>query len=210
MLPIHSHNLRTQSNRPPVQNFVEKGIREILGEIQWNKVSRALNRDHQVSPGKSHPENNLPQLGKIIQGISEIYGEDAGLGLAQRAGGASFKYFLTEYANHLNLTCLEMRTKPLRSRLRDGMKSISACMSKEFGITATFEELKNELRWKVAGCSECSQRESVDSICFFTVGLIQEFLSWSAGSKFYPVEEIACSARGDPECEFRIGLYPLD
>ena len=210
MLPIDSHNPSTRSNRLPFCNFVEKGIREILGEIQWSKVSQDLNRDRQVPPGKSHPENQFPELGKIIQRIGEVFGEDASLGLAQRAGGASFKYFLTEYANQLNLTSLEMRTKPLQSRLRDGLRSISACLSKELGITASFEEMKSELRWKVAGCSECTQRESVDSICFFTVGLIQEFLSWSAGSKFFPVEEIACSARGDPECEFRIGLLPLD
>jgi predicted hydrocarbon binding protein len=198
------------SNHLPVLNFVEKGIREILGEIQWNQVSQELNQDHQVPPGKSHPENEFSELGKIIQRVSEVFGEDASLGVAQRAGGASFKYFLTEYADQLNLTSLEMRTKPVQSRLRDGLRSISACLSKEFGISASFEELKSELRWNVTGCSECSQRESVDSICFFTVGLIQEFLSWSAGSKFFPVEEIACSARGDPECEFRIGLYPLD
>ncbi len=210
MLPINSNNPYVQSNRPPVRNFVEKGIQEILGENQWDKVSQALNQDHQVPPGKSPHENQISELGNIIQRISEVFGEDAGLGLAQRAGGASFKYFLTEYANQLNLTSLDMRTRPLQARLRDGLRSISACMSKEFGITASFEELKSELRWKVTGCSECSQRESVDSICFFTVGLIQEFLSWSAGSKFYPVEEIACSARGDPECEFRIGLLPLD
>ena len=47
-------------------------------------------------------------------------------------------------------------------------------------------------------------------ICFFTVGLIQEYLGWSAGSEFYPVAETACIARGDASCEFRIAREPID
>jgi len=198
-----------RSNSHSTSNFVEKGIIEILGEAQWKKICLKLNGKNNNRPQLSS-EKKYPELGKLIDEIGEVFGEAVGFGIAQRAGSASFKYFQTEFSQQLNFTSLEMLTKPLRSRLREGLISIADCLNREFGIRASFEEIKDEWRWRVIGCSECSRRESEEKICYFTVGLIQEFLSWSAGSKFFQVEEIACSARGDPQCEFTIGITPVD
>ena len=180
-----------------------------MGEAQWKSINLKSNGKNDDRTRLS-TEKKYPELGELIDEIGEVFGEPAGFGIAQRAGSASFKYFQTEFSQQLNFTSLEMRTKPLRSRLREGLISIANCLNSEFGIRASFEEIKDEWRWRVVGCSECSSRESEDKICYFTVGLIQEFLSWSAGSKFFPVEEIACSARGDPQCEFKIDTKPVD
>ncbi len=180
-------------------DFARKGLIEILGDAAWEKLCRSLGAEGEVFA-----------LSRILTTLRGAYGENAGLGLAQRAGGASFKYFQTQFSDPLKLTSLEMRTRPLHARLREGLKSMAACLNNEYGMDVTFEERAGEWFWKVKDCAECTGSESQGPICYFTVGLIQEYLGWSAGSKFYPVEETACIARGDASCEFRISREPID
>ena len=180
-------------------DFARKGLIEILGEVVWEKLCRSLGEGIGLS--------------QVLTTLRGEYGENAGLGLAQRAGGASFKYFQTQFSDPLKLTSLEMRTRPLHARLREGLKSMAVCLTREFGMDVTFEERGGDWFWKVNGCAECAQNAGSklrEPICCFTVGLIQEYLGWSAGSKFYPVEETACISMGDASCEFRISREPID
>ncbi len=90
-------------------------------------------------------------LSQVLTTLRGEYGENAGLGLAQRAGGASFKYFQTQFSDQLKLTSLEMRTRPLHARLREGLKSMAECLNREFGMDVTFEERGGEWFWIVEG-----------------------------------------------------------
>lgn len=180
-------------------DFARKGLIEILGDATWEKLSQSLSSEGEVFA-----------LSRILTTLRGAYGENAGLGLAQRAGGASFKYFQTQFSDPLKLTSLEMRTRPLHARLREGLKSMAACLSREYGMDVIFEERAGEWLWKVKDCAECAGSKSQGPVCYFTVGLIQEYLGWSAGSKFYPVEETACISMGDVSCEFRISREPID
>lgn len=180
-------------------DFARKGLIEILGDAGWEKLCRSLGAEGEVFA-----------LSRILTTLRGAYGENAGLGLAQRAGGASFKYFQTQFSDQLKLTSLEMRTRPLHARLREGLKSMAACLNREFGMDLTFEERAGDWFLKVKDCAECTGSESQGPVCYFTVGLIQEYLGWCAGSKFYPVEETTCIARGDASCEFHISREPID
>ncbi len=190
----------------PLPDFARKGLIEILGDSAWEKLCHSLGEE-------GTPGGEGIGLSRVLSTLRGEYGENAGLGLAQRAGGASYKYFQTQFSDQLQLTSLEMRTRPLYARLREGVKSMANCLTREFGMEVTFEERGGEWVWKANGCAECAEcagSESQGPICYFTVGLIQEFLGWSAGSKFYPVEETACITQGDESCEFRISREPID
>jgi predicted hydrocarbon binding protein len=191
------------STRQSLPDFARKGLIEILGDAAWEELCRGLG-------GEATPGGEGIGLSRVLTTLRGEYGENAGLGLAQRAGGASFKYFQTQFDDLLKLTSLEMRTRPLHARLREGLKSMAACLNREFGMDLAFEERGVEWFWKAKSCPECVGSKSQGPICYFTVGLIQEYLGWSAGSKFYPVEETACIARGDASCEFRISREPID
>jgi predicted hydrocarbon binding protein len=64
--------------------------------------------------------------------------------------------------------------------------------------------------WQIDLCPECWGRQSITPTCHFTVGLLQEFLSWLSGGKIYLVEETSCKAKGDTVCQIRIDQKPLD
>lgn len=192
-----------------VSNFVASGFREILGENHWDTIHEQISGKRESAANHSM-SNPFVQLGDLLDELVSVFGECTGLGLAQRAGSASFKYFQADYSDQLKLHSTEMQTKTLHTRLQDGLKAIAGCLQDEFGADVSFENSQEEWRWKVNSCLECRQRESHNPVCYFTVGLIQEFLSWSAGSKFYPVEEISCAAKGDACCEFRIAKEPIE
>ena len=68
--------------------------------------------------------------------------------------------------------------------------------------------------WQIKHCPWCLERkETLDSgtgLCYFIVGILQEFLSWSSGGKNYHVEETECIAGGGQACVIRIEKQPLD
>jgi hypothetical protein len=194
-------------NKNPLPNFVIKGLKEILGVSEWETLNQRVFQKQGSPPGS---KAGFSELSNVFDEMSKRFGECPSQGLAHQAGGASFKYCQMDYSDQLQLSSLEMRTKPLQTRLREGLKSIAACLKAEFGVDITFEENQGGWSWLVKGCPECMDRQSQGSICYFTAGLIQEYLSWSGGSKFYPVEEIACCAKGDPHCEYRIASQPVD
>jgi hypothetical protein len=183
-------------------DFARMGLIEILGDAAWEELYRGL--------GGATPGEEGIELSRVLAAMRGAYGENAGFGLAQRAGSASFKYFQTQFDDQLKLTSLEMRTRLLHARLREGLKSMAACLNREFWMDVTFEECEGDWYWRVKDCAECAGSKSQEPICYFTVGLIQEYLGWSAGSKFHPVEETACIARGDEACEFHISREPID
>jgi len=191
------------STTQSLPDFARKGLIEILGDAAWEKLCHDLG-------GEATPGGDGIGLSRVLVALRGAYGENAGFGLAQRAGGASFKYFNTQFSDRLKFTSLEMRTRPLHARLREGLKSMAACLNREFGMDVTFEERGGEWFWIAKVCPECVGSKSKGPICYFTVGLIKEYLGWSVGSKFYPVEETACIARGDASCEFRISREPID
>jgi predicted hydrocarbon binding protein len=47
-------------------------------------------------------------------------------------------------------------------------------------------------------------------MCDFTIGLLQEFMAWAGGSKYFRIQEIACRGNGDACCSFKIDKNPIE
>jgi predicted hydrocarbon binding protein len=56
------------------------------------------------------------------------------------------------------------------------------------------------------GAASAGQRES-QTICYTTLGLIQECLFWATGHE-HDMEEVSCRANGGDACEFKIRVVP--
>ena len=70
-------------------DFARKGLIEILGDAAWGKLCRSLGAEGEVIT-----------LSRILTTLRGAYGENAGLGLAQRAGGASLNIFKRSFPIH--------------------------------------------------------------------------------------------------------------
>ncbi|MGQ0600625.1 MAG: 4-vinyl reductase, partial [Anaerolineales bacterium] len=58
--------------------------------------------------------------------------------------------------------------------------------------------------WIVQQCPICWERQTDTVCCHLVCGLLEEAFAWASGGGRYAVEEIKCTARGEPTCTFRI------
>lgn len=142
--------------------------------------------------------------------LEAVYGELGGRGLAQRIGRAVCRALLRAFGEELGLTTLEQRLLPTPERIRSGLRLLAQAMTAD-DHAADVEETMDAYLWRVEQCADCSGRDpAAHALCYFTTGLLQEFMEILGGGKFYVVSETDCAACGDPACVFRIPKKPLD
>jgi predicted hydrocarbon binding protein len=135
------------------------------------------------------------------QGLRLFYGRGA-RGSLLRIGRSMWKGMVAQ-ASLVEKAELEIvRRLPVPARRRRVLEVVAERL-REGGGSASVHMLDIDLllsdRSSAATCRQSSNR----SICFVTLGMIQEALVWATGQEA-DVEEIACKAAGAPACEFKI------
>ncbi len=189
------------------------GMQEILGGAGLATIADLIKNPH-LGEGTllSEPLEGLrfTEVSSIQQAFEGLYGEQGARGAALRSGRSAFCYFLKEFGDEAGFNQLEFRLTPLKRRVLVGLESLARITSREIGQQIQVQAAGKVWTWQISNCPECWGRQSLTPACDFTVGLLQEFLSWLSGGKVYLVEETACRAKGDPACSIRIDQTPLD
>ena len=185
--------------------FME-GVEELIGHSGLNAVT-----DQILSLGNAIKNEPWPsKSGLLMEALENIYGQRGGCGVALRAGRASYKYLLRQFGGPLGLTSLDYRLQPAPQRLRNGLMLLAGLVGQAGNQKVNLEEADGAWFWRVEHCELCGHRTASEVVCTFFTGLLQEFLSWASGGKFYAVHEIECYACGAKGCVFRIDQKPLD
>jgi len=185
---------------PSFNGVIHAGLEEILGTVHLAAI---------------HPRANTPDAGNgwstFHQALEEQLGGVAASGISLRAGRASFHHFLRKYGAESGLDSLEFRLRPPMDRLSAGLHILAGLIGRECAATVTVETYDNCWTWRMEDCPTCQHRQGAATpVCHFWVGLLQEYLAWAGGGRFFPVREVACCACGAPACEFRLQQKPLD
>jgi predicted hydrocarbon binding protein len=188
-----------------------EGVQEIIGRSGVCAVLRITPND-ETSPSLEQLCADMAPDGavSVMSALDDLYGVRGGRGVALRAGRASFKYLLHTFGEKIELTSMNFRLQPTRLRLKAGLNKLSELLSKEWGSQIKLSEDARYWYWRVQDCPECKETDSDHVMCHFTTGLLQEYLSWAGGGKFYTVAETECCARGAEACIFRVDPVPLD
>lgn len=149
-------------------------------------------------------------MGLLHQSLEEIYGLDAGRGIALRAGRVCFKYGLKDFGGSIGISEPEFRLLPLAKKIEQGFLTISTLAQEYTPTRINLRTATNTLTWEVERCPLCWQRATNEPCCQLAVGIFQQALFWISGGKNYLVEETTCIATGDPTCTFEISRTPLD
>ena len=195
-----------------ISYLILKGIKEILGVDNTEKILQAA----QIKSGlKSYQENILElqfsatQLSSILNALEILYNQQAGRGLALRAGRASFKIMLREFGLDLGLAESDFRLLPLRKKLPTGAGIFADAINYFSEEHIHFEETDEAILWHVSRCPLCWNRQSETPACHFGVGMLQEGLYWLSGGKDYLIKETDCIATGAERCTFQILKQPV-
>lgn len=188
-------------------------MEEILGQNGLNAVLNMADLSNLID---NYPPNNLDRqfnfddLSKILATLEDAYGPRGGRGLALRAGRASFKYGLREFAPAFDETDIAYRLLPLNEKIRVGARIFVDTFNNYSDQRVRVEENEGQFYWYIDRCPMCWQRKTDRPVCQLVVGLLQEALFWVSGGKYYIVEETHCIAKGDNFCRIAINKQPLE
>jgi predicted hydrocarbon binding protein len=175
-------------------NYLIRGLEEVLGPVELANL-------HSGSNNSGNP------VSSIRKKMDELYGPTGARGLAICSGRAAFKHLLAESGREIGFEATEYRFLPIRSKIRRGLEMLAKWIEKTYTLQATLYSENKVFRFEVKGVAGTS---NVLTLCDFTSGLLQEFLAWTSGGKFYAVHEAECRGTGAEQCSFLVGKYPLE
>ena len=191
-------NLNAMNPNQEMHSVFIKGVEEIVGpEAARDVFSQAM----QTEPG-------LPFLREVQHALAARYGMQSGLGVAQRTGRAAFKYSLRAWGDESGITSSSFRMLPFSRRVRAGLEKMAAVFSEYNQARISVDEDDGHWIWQVERCPGCAA--SGDPACYLLAGLLQEYMAWVAGGKYFRVQEFTCDANGSPTCQFRIEKQAME
>lgn len=198
-----------QSNANPIfAHVILEGAREILGEEQLNQtLDEVLSKEGCCAEGDS-----LTWLGarNLIAYTEKSYGALGSQGLALRIGRAAFKYGLEAYGDEMGFRTTEFRLLPAPRRLKTGLKEMAQLIAETYRQTVEVVDTDAFWEWRMLDGPDSLARTETNTFCYLISGVIQEFLTWAGGGRYYRVTETECRMAGGAACVFRIEKKPLD
>ena len=181
-------SLTLQDN--PSDSYIEKGLCEIFGPAR-----------EMFLVGKNDQHIDLLSV-KI--NLNEKMGIDETRGMFQRAGRASFYYWMRLNSSDLGWKETSFRLLPPAKRIRRSLCDLLKWMDRENYLKA---ELMDSLEtWQILATGLIGPNARLE--CNYFVGLLQELCCWAGAGKFYPARETHCQAAGEKNCVILIEKKP--
>jgi predicted hydrocarbon binding protein len=214
-MPSSSDTLPLSSFAYRFGRIVLLAFEEVLGREAFDRVLEETGDLSLKAARNSDPaagEFHLESFGRVEGTLDAIYGAQAGRGMSLRAGRITLRKGLREIASTLTSSpqCRGLRSLPLQSRIHRGAELLSEVFNRGSDQVVRLTAEGSALLWTHERCPYCFGRHTPQACCHLLVGTFQEGLAWLSGGKHFAVDEIACTARGDPACTFRLATSPLD
>ncbi len=176
------------------------GVEEIVGPEDASRIAETIRLSRTE-------KNYLPQMQSTLQ---EMYGPRGGQGVALRAGQAAFKALLRQRGLQMGLLSPQFRLLPTRLRIRTGLEALAGQLEQMWDRKVTVGEDARWWTWRMEDCPLCAGHQASSPACFYIVGFLQGFLSWTVSGKNYLVVEKECLAAGSPACLLLIDQNPVE
>ncbi len=206
----HEEKLQVSAS---MTHIIIRGMQEYLGQSGTDQLFECCGLTRFTGSGQLVENRSglrYTEIQAMQQALEDIYGAQGARGAAMRSGRSALCYFLKVYGESAGFNELDFRLLPPRRRVQVGLERLAQVIGGEIGQTIHVQTVENAWTLQIEHCPECWGMHSSNSVCYFTVGILQEFLSWLSGGRVYLVEETACRAKGDPACIIRVGKKTLD
>lgn len=181
-----------------IEIVLMEGIKEIVGPEHAGDLLAHLQRRLGMA------NRQVPVNPAALQAIlTERYGLLSGQGVALRSGRAAFHYGLRRWGEESGMISQEFRLLPFQRRVRLGLEKMAFLLARYYQAKITTHEDEFYWYWRVEACP-AGKGMATPPGCSLVVGLLQEFMTWSGGGKFFRVRENTCLSRGNDCCEFQI------
>jgi predicted hydrocarbon binding protein len=174
---------------------------EVLGRQQFSQILRQA--------GMETGEGGVPDLpfgapSKLYQALCDAYGEQSANGISLRTGRVMFRRGLRVFSGTLGLSHRSFRLLPPAQKILRGLDLLAWLLNHYSDQRVRVEKNDKELFLINERCPHCWGLKNASPCCPLPLGALQEGLAWACSGRQYSVEEIACRAKGDPACTYRI------
>lgn len=205
-------NLSSENTYPlkQVDKVLIEGVKEIVGP---DTVRDLFTRTRSLSAGQSTQPAQAAKppitLDNLQHALNERYGSLGGQGVALRSGRAAFRRGLQVWGGEVGVLSNEYRLLPFPRRVRAGLEKICGLLTQECQSHCQVSE--DDRHWYVSlgNFLTCTER-SEHPACYLVIGLLQEYMAWTAGGRFFHVSETDCTSRGAQACLFKIDKSSLE
>lgn len=184
---------------------------EVAGENGMHAVFRLAGLPGLIEtlpPDNDLKEYDAADLSAVFQTINEIYGVHGGRSLSFKAGQLSFSAALQVYGTANDLASIPGQEIGVDEKVQKGLESLCSTSNSLSDQKLEVSYIKDSEEWifEVQGCAVCSGRHSIESICTFTEGVLDEALFHFSGGSRFLIQEINCTAAGVESCQYRIQI----
>jgi len=144
----------------------------------------------------------------LLKAMQELFGPRSGQGMALCTGRACFKYGLKAYGAELGWFESQFRLRPPVARINAGLHVLARVLRPATVTEICIDADKYHTLWQMAPAVHAAA--SSVSACHLVTGVLQEFLYWAGGGKYYPIEEKTCILNGAAACLLTLDKHPLD
>jgi predicted hydrocarbon binding protein len=184
----------------PISYFIQ-GLIETIGLEEFEKLAHSI-----VKPGGK----NIKTIDPVRQRMDQVYGPDSARGIAICAGRAAFAHLLRQQENELGFTSESFRFAPGKVKLKKGLVLLSKWMSSHFAEVVEVESKDKFWLFSITPKQKEQPSEVTSNLCDFKLGLLQGFLAWASGGKYFAIHEVACCCSGAEKCCYRIEKTPIE
>ena len=193
-----SNETQNQVNLIDVIHILFEALQEIIGQRGLQAV---LNMT--ALPVKIHDDKDITiehlsvdQWVNLTQTLESLYGVRGAQGIAVRTGQVFFRDFFRSFGMSTGMMSRSFRMLTKPKRIQRGIEVIAQSLG-SYMPNIQADVIQDSENWflRFSKLDFLSHAPGTASIMLkFVVGILQEFLSWTSGGKFYPVSEMTLAA----------------
>jgi predicted hydrocarbon binding protein len=184
-----------------------QSLEETVGEEEIRLLAEGVENHEQNHSSGEGPFSDIRQ---VLSAMEKWFGQLGSKGLSIQAGRNAFNVLLQENGEELGWFSQRFRLLPKTKRIEEGLASLVKWLANLCGTSLRIEE--DETNWCWIADDFAWQELGNDSLdmCFFSQGLLQEFMLWASGGRVHLVNVASCALDGDQTCMLQIKKQPME
>lgn len=153
--------------------------------------------------------HSLRYMSQINRALFDVYGKRGARAILIRSGKSRAQDAIAENGMIANATKIATKFLPRRMKVKLTLDTAAKEYSEQLSTHVKIEDDGEFFYWTDPLCGNCINWQNDQPVCYTTVGFLHGLVAWILGDEDFKVDEVACRAKGDATCQYRVTLNPV-
>ncbi len=183
-------NFRTRVYLDAVRELMlDRGLKMLL------RLAKLEDWLEQLPPYDDALAVDFADFAALNEALILAYGPSGGGGVSLRAGRMMFRTMLERFGAEVGLDAASLYAETAPARIRKLLPGVVSGWQLQSDSRITLEEVDAAFIITVVPCPECwGRRETSHTVCYATIGFLQEAVEWAGLGDIYMTVQKACAA----------------